>query len=581
VSRAAPRRDATDRRATEDGAHVTPEKGDRPDELRDAVEEWRARHADRLAPGEAGGTTLSGLPVDAVYTPLDVAAPLEEHLHQLGLPGEPPYARGVLPGMYREKLWVMGQYSGVASATETNLRIRSLLDQGQRGFSVALDLPTQNGFDSDHPLAQGEVGRVGVPIDTLADMETLLHDIPLDQVAQIRTTANAIGPIAVALFIAAAEEHGYSPNSFRVLLQNDVLKEYLARGTFVFPPRPALQFSVDVVEYCAQSLPGWEPIEFCGYHVRDSGSTAIQEVAIALANGIEYIEASLARGLDIDSFAPTVFLFLSAGLDLFEEVAKFRAARRMWHTLLKDRFGARKPESLSANIFCYTLGSPQTAQEPLNNIVRISYQALAAVLGGVQTLATSSYDEALGLPSAEAVRVSLRTQQILAYETGVPRTADPLGGSYFVENLTERFEAATWEYLARIEQQGGALQALESGWLHSELDEQAYRSQRSVEDGARVVVGVNRFGVDAPSHITSPATATNQTELEQIARLAKVRQDRDSERVHLALERLDKATNAGENTIPSLLEAVRAYATIGEICDVLAKTWGRYGDQHR
>ena len=283
--------------------------------------------------------------------------------------------------MYREKLWVMGQYSGVASATETNLRIRSLLEQGQRGFSVALDLPTQNGLDSDHALAQGEVGRVGVPIDTLADMETLLHDIPLDQVAQIRTTANAIGPIAVALFIAAAESHGYSPNSFRVLLQNDVLKEYLARGTFVFPPRPALQFSVDVVEYCAQSLPGWEPIEFCGYHVRDSGSTAIQEVAIALANGIEYIEASLARGLDIDSFAPSVFLFLSAGLDLFEEVAKFRAARRMWHTLLKDTFHAKKPESLSANIFCYTLGSPQTAQEPLNNIVRISYQALAAVLG--------------------------------------------------------------------------------------------------------------------------------------------------------------------------------------------------------
>ncbi len=560
---------------------MTRANGDRPDELRDAVDGWTARYRDRLAPGEAGGTTLSGLPVNALYTPLDVEASPEQYLEQLGLPGEPPFVRGVLPGMYREKLWVMGQYSGVASAAETNLRIRSLLDQGQRGFSVALDLPTQNGFDSDHPLAQGEVGRVGVPIDTLADMETLLHDIPLDQVAQIRTTANAIGPIAVALFIAAAEAHGYTPDSFRLLLQNDVLKEYLARGTFVFPPRPALQFSVDVVEYCAQSLPSWEPIEFCGYHVRDSGSTAIQEVAIALANGIEYIEASLARGLDIDSFAPSVFLFLSAGLDLFEEVAKFRAARRMWHTLLKDRFHARKPESLSANIFCYTLGSPQTAQEPLNNVIRISYQALAAVLGGVQTLATSSYDEALGLPSAEAVRVSLRTQQILAYETGAARTADPLGGSYFVESMTERFEAETWDYLSRIEAQGGALQALESGWLHSELDEQAYRYQRSVEDGDRVVVGVNRFGVDAPSHIAAPATATNQTEREQIERLAKVRQDRDSDRVLLALEDLDKATNAGENTIPSLLEAVRAYATIGEICDVLAKTWGRYGDQHR
>ena len=560
---------------------MTRTNGDRPDELREAVDEWTVRYQDRLAPGEAGGTTLSGLPVSALYTPLDVEATPEQYLERLGLPGEPPFARGVSPGMYREKLWVMGQYSGVASATQTNLRIRSLLEQGQRGFSVALDLPTQNGFDSDHPLAQGEVGRVGVPIDTLADMETLLLDIPLDQVAQIRTTANAIGPIAVALFIAAAEAHGYPPDSFRVLLQNDVLKEYLARGTFVFPPRPALQFSVDVVEYCAQSLPNWEPIEFCGYHVRDSGSTAIQELAIALANGIEYIEAALDRGLDIDSFAHSIFLFLSAGLDLFEEVAKFRAARRMWHTLLKDRFHAKKPESLSANIFCYTLGSPQTAQEPLNNVIRISYQALAAVLGGVQTLATSSYDEALGLPSADAVRVSLRTQQILAYETGAARTADPLGGSYFVENLTERFEAETWEYLGRIDAQGGALQALESGWLHGELDEQAYRYQRSVEDGERVVVGVNRFGVDAPTHITAPATATNETEREQIERLAKVRQDRDSDRVHQALEDLDKATNAGENTIPPLLEAVRAYATIGEICDVLAKTWGRYGDQHR
>jgi methylmalonyl-CoA mutase N-terminal domain/subunit len=551
------------------------------DRLADAVEDWKARSGARLEPGEAGGETLSDIPVRAMYSPLDAPSTPEEYLDRIGLPGEAPYTRGVSPGMFRERLWVMGQYSGVASATETNRRIRSLLAQGQRGFSVALDLPTQNGLDSDHALSRGEVGRVGVPIDTLADMETLLEGIPLDQVAQIRTTANAIGPIAVALFIAAAEAHGYSPNSFRVLLQNDVLKEYLARGTYIFPPRPAMQFSVDVVEYCSQSLHGWEPIEFCGYHVRDSGSTAVQEVAIALANGIEYIDAALARGLDVDAFAPSVFLFLSAHLDLFEEVAKFRAARRMWHTLLKDRFGAKKPESLSVNIFCYTLGSPQTAQEPLNNIVRISYQALAAVLGGVQTLATSSFDEALGLPSDDAVRISLRTQQILAYETGVARTADPLGGSYFVESLTDSFEAEAWAYLGRIEEQGGALRALESGWLHREVEERAYRHQKAVDSGERVVVGVNRFGEDAPTHIGVTSAASAQTEHEQVQRLAEVKQARDSARVDAALGQLDKVAIAGENTIPALLEAIRAYTTIGEICDVLAKTWGRFGDHDR
>lgn len=551
------------------------------DELRRSAADWEAMHRDRLVPGEAGGETVSGIEIHGLYSPIDLSGGTDAYLERIGFPGEPPYTRGVTPGMFRERLWVMGQYSGVASATETNRRIRSLLAQGQRGFSVALDLPTQNGLDSDHPLANGEVGRVGVPIDTLADMEALLDGIPLDEVAQIRTTANAIGPIAVALFIAAAEAHGYSPNSFRVLLQNDVLKEYLARGTYVFPPRPAVQFSVDVIEYCAEMLPGWEPIEFCGYHVRDSGSTAVQEVAIALANGIEYISAALDRGLDIDSFAPSIFLFLSAHLDLFEEVAKFRAARRMWHTLLKDRFGAKKQGSLGVRIFCYTLGSPQTAQEPLNNVVRISYQALAAVLGGVQTLATSSYDEALGLPSDEAVRIALRTQQILAYETGVARTADPLGGSYFVESLTDRFEAEAWAYLKRIEVQGGALKALESGWLRTEVEERAYRHQQAVESGERVVVGVNRFGVDAPAHIVATSAANAQTEREQIARLAKVKRDRDPKRVAEALGQLDNAAKAGSNTIPTLLEAVRAYATVGEICDVLAKNWGRFRDDHR
>jgi methylmalonyl-CoA mutase N-terminal domain/subunit len=543
-------------------------------ELVRAVRAWSEHYKDHLAPGEAGETTRSGMFVGPLYTPLDVPRSTGEYLKEIGLPGEAPYTRGVRPGMYREQLWVMGQYSGQATPKETNRRIRSLLKQGQRGFSVALDLPTQNGLDSDHPLSRGEVGRVGVPIDTLADMEDLLEGIALDEVAQIRTTANAIGPIAVALFIAAAESHGYSPGDFRVLLQNDVLKEYLARGTYVFPPRPALQFSVDVVEYCAQHLPHWEPIEFCGYHIRDSGSTAVQELAIALANGIEYIEATLERGLDIDSFAPTVFLFLSAHLDVFEEVAKFRAARRMWYRLMRDRFGARKAESTSLNIFCYTLGSVQTAQEPLNNIVRVAYQSLAAVLGGVQTLATSSFDEALGLPSDEAVRIALRTQQILAYETGVVRTADPLGGSYLVESMTNRFEEATWAYLKLIEDQGGALQALESGWLHAELEEQAYRHELAVGSGDRVVVGVNRFADDVPSRIKGAPTASSKSEDEQLVRLAEVKRTRDADRVGAALQRLREVAETGGNTIPPLLEAVRAYATIGEMCGVLTEVWG-------
>ncbi len=323
--------------------------------------------------------------------------------------------------MYRERLWVMGQYSGFGSAKQTNARIRQLLGEGQLGFSVALDLPTQLGLDSDDPRSVGEVGRVGVPIDSIRDMVDLLDGIPLDNVRQIRTTANAIGPLAVALFLAGAEAHGYRGDQFKVMLQNDVLKEYVARGTYIFPPDKGLRFSVDVIEYCARTLPHWEPIEFCGYHIRDSGSNAVQEVAIAVANGIEYIDSALGRGLGIDQFAESLFMFLSAHLDLFEEAAKFRATRRLWARLMRDRYGASDP-SCRLNLFVYTLGSPQTAQEPLNNIVRIAYQAMAAILGGVQTLATSAYDEALQLPSEEAVRVSLRTQQILAYETGVART---------------------------------------------------------------------------------------------------------------------------------------------------------------
>ncbi|MEO7371432.1 MAG: acyl-CoA mutase large subunit family protein, partial [Ilumatobacteraceae bacterium] len=445
---------------------------------RAAYADWIERHTqDRLTSRHR--STASGFPVAPVYTPLDVhdaaESELSWHDERLGMPGSAPFTRGITPLMYREGPWVMGMYSGRASPQQTNQRIRSLLAAGQTGFSIALDLPTQLGLDSDDPRSRGEVGRVGVPIDSLQDMVVLLDGVPLDQVRQIRTTANSIGPIAVALFQAAAEELGYSPKSFKVMLQNDVLKEYISRHTHIFPVAKGRDFSVDVIEYCATHLPHWEPIEFCGYHVRDSGSTAVQEVAIAIANGIEYLEVASKRGISIDAVGHSLYMFLSAGLDIFEEVAKFRATRRIWSHLMEQRFGAETEAARALNIFCYTLGSAQTANEPLNNVVRIAYQALGAALGGVQTLATSSFDEAVGLPTPEAAHLGLRTQQILAMETGISNCVDPLGGSYYVESLTNELEKSILEYLARIEDHGGAVAAIESGFLEREIEEEAFR----------------------------------------------------------------------------------------------------------
>ncbi len=535
---------------------------------------WRSANSERLGAGEPGDETLSRLDVAPVYTHLDTAGIDPER--DIGLPGEFPFTRGATPGMYRERLWVMGQYSGFGSPRDTNKRIRQLLAQGQLGFSVALDMPTQLGLDSDDPRSEGEVGRVGVPIDSLQDMVELLDGIPLDEIRQIRTTANAIGPLAVALFVAAAETHGYRGDDFKVMLQNDVLKEYVARGTFIFPPDHGLRFSVDVIEHCATHLRNWEPIEFCGYHIRDSGSDAVQEVAIAVANGIEYIDAALARGLEIDEFAESLFMFLSAHLDLFEEVAKFRAARRLWARMLRSRYGASE-EACRLNLFCYTLGSPQTAQEPLNNIVRIAYQAMAAILGGVQTLATSAYDEAAQLPSDEAVRISLRTQQILAYETGVARSADPLAGSYLVENLTDRLEARILAKLAEIEEQGGALEALKKGWIARELEDEAYRQQKAIESGERTVVAVNRFQQeDDGGGLRHKHRIDPSLERDAVERLRALRERRDSVRVDAALGRLRAAAEAETNSVEPILEAVRAEATVGEIFATLKSVWGTY-----
>lgn len=519
--------------------------------------------------------TLSRLNVLPAYAAEDLDRSGFDPERDLGAPGRYPYTRGIDPRMYRDQFWVMGQYSGYGSPSETNKRIKRLLAQGQRGFSVALDLPTQVGLDSDDPLARGEVGRVGVPIDTVEDMIDLLQGIELDQVRQIRTTANSIGPLAVALFTVAAEELGSSPQRFRVMLQNDSLKEYVARGTFIFPPRAGLQFSADVIEHCARHLPHWEPIEFCGYHMRDAGSDAVQEVAFAIANGLEYIDATLTRGLTIEQIGHAFWLFLSAHLDLFEEVAKFRAARRLWARLMRDRYGA-SDEACKLNLFVYTLGSPQTLQEPLNNIARISYQALAAVLGGAQTLATSAYDEAMQLPSDEAVRISLRTQQILAYETGVTRSADPLAGSYLVEDLTCRLEAAIVEKLEKIREMGGALRALESGWIGAQLDEEAFRQQLAIESGERVVVGVNKFRLEETTSVKHRLAVEPSLEAEQIARLQAVRSKRDGVRVTEALGQLRTAAAARRNTVGPITDAVRARASVGEIIGTLKELWGRH-----
>lgn len=529
--------------------------------------------ADSTTPAHQAASfdTPSGIPIAPIYSHSDT-----DPVRQSETPGEFPFTRGISPEMYRERLWVMGQYSGYASPAETNARIKSLLAQGQRGFSIALDLPTQNGLDSDDPLAKGEVGKVGVPIDSLADIEELFDGIALNEVSQIRTTANSIGPIAAALIIAGAENLGSSGHDFRVMFQNDVLKEYVARGTQIFPPRRGLEFSVDLIEYCARNLPHWEPIEFCGYHIRDSGANAVQEVAIAAANGIEYIQSALERGLTIDEFAPNLYMFLSADIDIFEEAAKFRAARRMWAHLMKERFKATDPESHALNIFAYTLGGSLTAREPMNNVARVAFEALAAVLGGVQTLATSSYDEAIGLPTTEAAHLSLRAQQIIAYETGVARASDPLGGSYLVEALTDELHDRIVAYIEQIETMGGALKALEAGWIDSEIEEEAYRQQRQLEDGSRPRIGVNLFVDDLPPTPTDAFAISADGEDEKIERLRALRADRDQESVELTLREVKDAARAGANTMPSILKAVQAYATIGEITTVLSQEWGSH-----
>ena len=518
--------------------------------------------------------TLSGYELKRVYTPEDLKD--FDAAKQLGEPGHYPFTRGIREDMYRDgKLWTMGQYAGFASAEEANRRFRYIIEQGGTGFSVALDLPTQMGYDSDHPMSDGEVGKVGVAIDSLADIEALFKGIPFEKVRQIRTTANANSIIMLAFYVAFARKNNIDPNSIGFFLQNDILKEYMCRGTYIFPPAAGVKLSVDVLEYCGKHLPNWTPIAVSGYHIRDAGATASMELAFTLADMIEYFDTAVKRGVDIVSATRNSYFFLGAQLDFLEEVAKYRAARRLFARVMKERYGIKDEEPQRLKIFAFTSGSALTAEQPMNNIVRVTMQTMAAAAGGIQTFHASSYDEAISLPTQEAVTVSLRTQQIVGYESGLTETVDPLGGSYAVEALTNRIEQDVLDLLNKIEQKGGAMKCIEEGFQQRMLADNAYKYQRSVDDGERIVVGVNRFTDGKP---IEPAkfTVSDEVRIKQTEKLNKLRATRDNERVKRALSEVERAARADENLGDYMIEAVSAYATLGEICEVLKGVYGKY-----
>jgi len=514
----------------------------------------------------------SGIPIKRLYTPLDTED--MDYFEYLGFPGEYPFTRGVQPTMYRGRYWTMRQYAGFASAEESNKRYKFLLEQGQTGLSVAFDLPTQIGYDSDHEMAIGEVGKVGVAIDSLKDMEILFDGIPLDKVST-SMTINAPAAILLAMYIAVAEKQGVSPDKLRGTIQNDILKEYSSRGTYIFPPRPSMRIITDIFAYCSEYVPQWNTISISGYHIREAGATAVQEVAFTLANGIAYVEAAINAGLDVDRFDPRLSFFFNSHLDFFEEIATFRAARRLWAKIMKERFGAKNPRSMMVRFHTQTAGCTLTAQQPLNNIVRVAFQALAAVLGGTQSLHTNSMDEALCLPSEEAVQVALRTQQIIAHEIGVTDTVDPLAGSYYIEKLTDEIFHRAEEYIKKIDEMGGAPSAIEKGFIQREIQDSAYRYQKEIERGERIVVGLNRYQVDEEHKGRLLRVDPAVREL-QIKKLKELKENRDNSKVEDALRRVKEVAQGDENLMFPILDAVKAYATLGEICDVLRDIFGEY-----
>jgi methylmalonyl-CoA mutase, N-terminal domain len=538
---------------------------------------WREttyrRAKEKAGEREPRFTTSSNIEVQPLYTEDDLSGWNPEAA--LGYPGEYPYTRGIQPTMYRGRLWTMRQYAGFGTAEESNRRYKYLLEHGTMGLSVAFDLPTQMGYDADHPLAEGEVGKVGVSISSLEDMRTLFDGIPLERVST-SMTINATAAILLALYIAVAKEQGADVRQLSGTVQSDILKEYIARGTYIYPPRPSMRIITDLFRYCADEVPRWNSISISGYHIREAGSTAAQEIGFTLANGITYVQAALDAGLDVDQFAGQLSFFFNGHNNFLEEVAKFRAARRMWAKIMRQRFSAKDPRSEVLRFHTQTAGSTLTAQQPLNNIARTAYQALAAVLGGTQSLHTNSYDEALSLPTEDAVRVALRTQQILAYETGVADTIDPLAGSYYLEALTAELEQRAWEYIEKIDVLGGSVQAIEQGYIQREVEEAAFTFQQELDERRKIVVGVNKFLGEGEAH---PPILRVDPELgrRQVTRLAELRARRDSAAVGVALAALEEAARSTANLLPRILAAVEACATLGEISDTLRHV---FGEQH-
>jgi len=544
-------------------------------ELDEEYRKWSEKIEHSLAKRperKSGFVNTSGIPVKRTFTPLDVDD--LDYMDDLGIPGEYPFTRGVQSTMYRGRFWTMRQYAGFGTAEDTNRRYRFLLEQGQTGLSVAFDLPTQIGYDSDHSLARGEVGKVGVAIDSLKDMEILFDQIPLDKVST-SMTINAPAAVLLAMYIGVAEKQGVPAKELRGTIQNDILKEYSARGTYIFPPQPSMRIITDIFSFCAKEVPQWNTISISGYHIREAGSTAVQEVAFTLADGIAYVEAAIRAGLAVDEFAPRLSFFFNAHLDFFEEVAKFRAARKLWAKIMRKRFKAEDPRSMMLRFHTQTAGCTLTAKQPKNNIVRVGLQALSAVLGGTQSLHTNSMDEAYCLPSEEAVQVALRTQQLIAHESGVADTVDPLGGSYYVEALTQEIVQRVQAYLDKIDELGGATSAIEKGFIQREIQDSAYRYQKEIENGERVVVGVNRFQVDEQTSMdllrVDPAVR-----ISQIERLKTLKSERDNSEVSSILNNLGKAAQGDDNLVPYIVDAVKAYATLGEICDELRSVFGEY-----